>query len=77
MSTQTYVMPGRARAAVRPGYRTAVQRFVQAAADTVVTWQARADMRRALEDLDDRMLRDIGLGRIEAEREMRKPFWRA
>lgn len=70
-------MPGRARAVVRPGYRTAAQRLVQAAAETVVAWQARADTRRALEGLDDRMLRDIGLSRIEAEREMRKPFWRA
>jgi uncharacterized protein YjiS (DUF1127 family) len=25
--------------------------------------------------LDERLLRDIGIGRIEAENEARKPFW--
>ena len=32
--------------------------------------------RRALADLDDRSLRDIGLSRHQAEREAAKPFWR-
>jgi uncharacterized protein YjiS (DUF1127 family) len=31
--------------------------------------------RRILEDLDDRMLRDIGVNRFEATAEARKPFW--
>jgi uncharacterized protein YjiS (DUF1127 family) len=26
--------------------------------------------------LDDRLLRDVGLSRAEAEREAHKPFWR-
>jgi len=26
--------------------------------------------------LDDRMLRDIGIGSIEADNDARKPFWR-
>src|SRR5258708_4935204 len=41
------------------------------------TWLARARERNALSDLDDRLLDDIGLGREAAEREWRKPFWRA
>ncbi len=40
-------------------------------------WAARARQRRALRNLDDRLLRDIGIGRVEAELEARKPFWRA
>ena len=43
----------------------------------VVVWLERARQRSALRDLDDRALDDIGIGRPEAEREARKPFWRA
>ena len=32
--------------------------------------------RQALLDLDDRLLRDIGITREQAEREARKPFWK-
>ncbi|KAA3628906.1 MAG: DUF1127 domain-containing protein [Proteobacteria bacterium] len=42
---------------------------------TLEIWQARARQRRDLLDLDDRLLRDIGINRADAEREARKPFW--
>ncbi len=42
----------------------------------VVTWQERAQMRRGLAAMDDRLLRDIGLTRCQAARECGKPFWR-
>jgi uncharacterized protein YjiS (DUF1127 family) len=32
--------------------------------------------RRALADLDDRVLRDIGLKRVDVWLEVEKPFWR-
>jgi uncharacterized protein YjiS (DUF1127 family) len=32
--------------------------------------------RQALAELDERMLRDVGITRREAEQEIRKPFWR-
>jgi uncharacterized protein YjiS (DUF1127 family) len=32
--------------------------------------------RQALLDLDDRLLRDIGITREQAKREARKPFWK-
>ena len=35
----------------------------------------RTRSRRILSELDDRMLRDIGLTRDEAATEFRKPFW--
>lgn len=38
---------------------------------------ARQRQRRALAKLDERMLRDIGLTRDQAQAEARKPFWKA
>ena len=38
-------------------------------------WNARACQRRRLLELDERMLRDIGLNREQAVIEARKPFW--
>ena len=43
----------------------------------LVHWQERAEQRHALAELDDRLLRDIGLDRVAAAHEARKPFWRA
>lgn len=45
-------------------------------AATLATWQARHRQRRELRELDDRLLRDIGISRAAAEAEARKPFWR-
>ena len=39
-------------------------------------WIERTRQRRALAGLDDTMLRDIGITRVEAARECDKPFWR-
>ncbi|MEJ0067630.1 MAG: DUF1127 domain-containing protein [Pseudomonadota bacterium] len=36
----------------------------------------RRRQRYDLAQLDDRMLRDMGISRVEAERESHKPFWR-
>ncbi|TVO70498.1 DUF1127 domain-containing protein [Sedimenticola selenatireducens] len=38
-------------------------------------WYERYRQRRALLRLDDRMLKDIGVSRCEAEQESGKPFW--
>jgi uncharacterized protein YjiS (DUF1127 family) len=38
-------------------------------------WIERSRQRRALQDLDDRLLNDIGLSRDEARRECAKLFW--
>ena len=38
-------------------------------------WIERTRQRRALVELDDQMLRDIGITRVEAVREAEKPFW--
>ena len=44
--------------------------------DALATWLERARQRRALQRLDDRMLKDIGLSRADVAHEADKPFWR-
>lgn len=38
-------------------------------------WHEHARSRRLLRSLDDRLLRDVGLSRADAEREGLRPFW--
>jgi len=40
------------------------------------SWVDRARRRRALEAVDDWILKDIGISRADAMREHDKPFWR-
>ena len=42
----------------------------------VALWIGRMRQRRALAELDDKMLQDIGITRYDAARECGKPFWR-
>ena len=44
-------------------------------AGTLFKWLRVSEERRLLNDLDDRMLRDIGVERGDAEQEARRPFW--
>ena len=46
------------------------------ALQALLVWQERARQRRHLASLDDRLLRDMGLSRADAERESALPFWR-
>ena len=41
----------------------------------VLAWRERARQRRDLSRLEDRMLRDIGITRLDVLRESNKPFW--
>jgi uncharacterized protein YjiS (DUF1127 family) len=54
----------------------ALQAALTVAADTISTWRERVRMRRQLLLLDDRLLRDIGIDRLQARSEAEKPFWR-
>ncbi len=44
---------------------------------TLLAWQSRADGRKRLSELDDRLLADMGISRTEAQYESSKPFWKA
>ena len=58
----------------RRGRVTPSARWRTLAAWLSACWQ-RHRQRRALLDLDDRMLRDIGISRDDARLEARKRFW--
>jgi uncharacterized protein YjiS (DUF1127 family) len=47
------------------------------ARDVIELWQERSRGRRQLLLLDEHVLRDIGITRLQAEAEANKPFWRA
>jgi uncharacterized protein YjiS (DUF1127 family) len=50
-------------------------RLWQLAAAILVLWTQRARQRRDLRALDDRLLEDVGLTRVQVRRECAKPFW--
>ena len=52
--------------------RSALLRLV----DQLLTWQDRARERAHLRDLNDHMMKDLGLSRADIDREAGKPFWR-
>jgi uncharacterized protein YjiS (DUF1127 family) len=43
----------------------------------LVNWMQRIDSREKLKTLSDRSLKDIGLTRLEIQKEILKPFWKA
>ena len=51
--------------------------LLQRGFESVGRWRARANQRRDLGMLDDRLLEDIGITREQARVESRKPIWRA
>lgn len=63
-------------AARREPWRLTIFRFATDLIGTFQTWRARTIERRQLLGLDDRMLKDIGVSREDAEAEARKPFYR-
>ncbi|MEM7222120.1 MAG: DUF1127 domain-containing protein [Pseudomonadota bacterium] len=64
----------------RPVFKGFAQLLVSVAAGigrTLMDWQARSSDRAHLQELPDYMLKDMGLTRVDADRESAKPFWRA
>ncbi len=57
------------------GFLASIAALAVAAVEVPYRWQARAEQRLRLGEMEGRMLRDIGINRLEAEREARKPFW--
>jgi uncharacterized protein YjiS (DUF1127 family) len=78
--TQMTVIPfeiPRRRRAPLPRQRKAARGVASRALATLREWRRRAQQRAELGGLDDRMLKDIGLTRCDAEFLSSKPFWRS
>ena len=60
---------------VRPTRTKANGGLVTRLFDQLIEWLDRARQRRHLGELDDRLLRDIGLSRAEVDHEVSRPFW--
>ena len=45
-------------------------------AGLVAIWERRARERRALGEMSEHILKDLGISRVDARRESEKPFWR-
>ena len=67
------LLPPQSYSAWRPKHRA---HPVATAWIRIASWIERARQRDALAGLDDGLLRDIGITRVEAARECEKPFWR-
>ena len=68
-------MIGIRRAGTEFASRVSFGRIAVDLARLFALWRERSRQRRALMKLDERMLRDVGIGRIEADNEARKWFW--
>ena len=57
--------------------KAAVRRGLVHVVEAFLAWHDRARERRALMEMSDQMLRDIGISRTDACREAGRPFWRS
>lgn len=57
-------------------FRRDLSGFIVTAFDALMAWRDRSVARKRLRALDERMLKDAGFTRCDAEREGCKPFWR-
>ena len=60
-----------------PRVHTSPRRWFTELGGLIAEWRRRARSRRELAALCDRCLRDMRVTRYDADREVRKPFWRA
>ena len=70
----------KAPAALRPAGGAALE-FLRRSAGRLAAWCARCyaryEQRRDLSELDERLLKDVGISPADAARESAKPWWRA
>ena len=60
---------------VRPSRANTGPGVVARVFDRLFSWTDRRRQRLHLAQLDDRLLRDIGISRAEVEHEVSRPFW--
>jgi uncharacterized protein YjiS (DUF1127 family) len=60
----------------RQAFRHRLSGFLRGVRATLREWRQRRIGRLELARFDERMLRDIGITRFEADYEINKPFWR-
>ncbi len=65
-----------ARLAFVAAWRHAPANALRGIFDLLLEWQERARSRHHLQQIDDRLLADMGLTRDMVEAEIRKPVWR-
>ena len=75
MTTTTYGQM-QARGVRLPNIRQKAYSDATSIFDLAKCFYQRAVQRRRLATMDDRMLQDIGISRVDALREAAKPFWR-
>lgn len=63
--------------AIRRRHRDRLTTLTFSFVEILLVWSARAAERRTLQQLDERMLKDIGVSRADVVQESGKPFWRA
>jgi uncharacterized protein YjiS (DUF1127 family) len=61
----------------RPLVGTVVRIRISGVLRMISLWISRSNQRNALADLDDHLLRDIGVAGDDALREASKPFWKS
>lgn len=74
MSTSRLIQSG-LQWRLRQGLASAPMPFLKLLARLAVAYR-RHRQRYDLAQLDDRMLRDMGISRLDVDREANKPFWR-
>jgi uncharacterized protein YjiS (DUF1127 family) len=77
LSRTTSCSPGRIpQETERQAFRHRLSDFLRSVRAALREWRQRRIGRLELARFDERMLRDIGLTRFDAEYEINKPFWR-
>jgi uncharacterized protein YjiS (DUF1127 family) len=77
LSRTTSRCPGRTpEKTQRQAFRHWLSGFLRGVRATLREWRQRRIGRLELARFDERMLRDIGITRLDAEYEINKPFWR-
>lgn len=73
--SQSFTPRTPARAAVQEWRRWSPVGLLRQMTDRLHRWRMLARERYLLQTLSDEILKDIGISRLDAEREARRPFW--